>query len=123
VALDELRAAPLGLAVAAAGWMLTWRIEPPTLVYDAQLALVGILAAWCLLVALTAPASRPAPRWLRILDIGICEVAACLLLAEIGLRLVRRTTDTSWLATASTSPAAWVRAHRLAPGATTWASR
>jgi hypothetical protein len=106
------------LPIAVAAWMLTWTIEPPTLVYDAQLAFCGALAAWCLLVAISARAADVRRRGgLRSLDILVCELAAVVLLAEVGLRIVRRTTDSSWLATASTNPAAWVRAHRLAPGA------
>ena len=105
------------LPVVAVAWMLTWRIEPPTLVYDAQLAVCGAIAAWCVLVALSARASAfGRSRAFRMADLVVCELAACLLLTEVALRIVRRTTDTSWLATASTSPAAWVRAHRLAPG-------
>jgi len=105
------------LPVAVVAWTLTWTIEPPTLVYDGHLALCGVLAAWSALVAISARSENLGQRGvLRTLDIVVCELAAVLILAEIGLRIVRRTTDTSWLATASTSPAAMVRAHRLAPG-------
>ncbi len=102
----------------AVAWVLTWRIEPPTLPFDAQLALCAALAAWTALVAISAPWGGVGRRGiLRVLDIGLCEAAAVLFLAEIGLRTVRLATDTSWLATASTDPVAFVRAHRLAPGA------
>jgi hypothetical protein len=112
--------APLAwvLPVVAVAWMLTWTIEPPTLVYDAQLALCGAIAAWCALVLLAAPSVKVGRRgFVRVLDVLACELAAVLILAEVGLRVVRGATDSSWLATASTGPTAWLRAHRLAPGA------
>lgn len=106
------------LPAAVVAWMLTWTIEPPTLVYDAQLALCGALAAWCVLVAISARSPNLGRRGpLRALDILVCELAAVVILAEVGLRIVRGTTDSSWLATASTNPVARVRAQRLAPGA------
>jgi hypothetical protein len=105
------------LPTAAVAWMLTWRIEPPTLVFDAQLGFSGALAVWTALVALSASCTNLTHRGLlRVADIVLCELAAVLILGEIALRMVRRATDSSWLATASTSPAAFVRAHRLAPG-------
>ena len=106
------------LPAVVVAWMLTWRIEPPTLPYDAQLALSGALAAWCALVALSARSANLGRRGLlRTADIVVCELAAVLLLAEVGLRVLRATTDSQWLATASTDPVAFIRAHRLAPGA------
>lgn len=106
------------LPIGAVAWMLTWRIEPPTLPYDAQLALCGALAAWTAIVALSARSGDLGRRGiLRVVDVVACELAAVLFLAELGLRAVRLATDTSWLATAGTDPAAFVRAHRLAPGA------
>jgi hypothetical protein len=106
------------LPAAVLAWMLTWRLEPPTLPYDAQLAFCGALAAWCALVAMSARSENLGRRGiLRAADIVVCELAAVLLLAEIGLRVVRLATDSPWLATANTDPVAFVRAHRLRPGA------
>ncbi len=98
-------------------WCSLWTIDPPVLEYDGTLALAAAAALWTVGTAfLATPSGRSTPRWVRAVDVLVCEVAACALVAEIGLRLVRRATDLPLLATASTTPDAWIRAHRLPPG-------
>lgn len=98
-------------------WVWLWTIDPPMLVYDAQLAISGASALWCAAVAWTAGRSDlPRPRWVRALEIVLLELAACVVLAEIALRLTRSVVEIPLLATSGTDLDAWIRAHRLRPG-------
>src|SRR5262249_52732119 len=56
------------------------------------------------------------PAWARCLHLAGFELATFALLSEIGLRVYRLSADPPILATASTDPGSFVRAHRLAPG-------
>ena len=98
-------------------WASLWTIEPPTLVFDAELAVSVALAAWCALVAWRARRpDLPRSRGARILELAALEIAACLALAEVGLRVARSAFDLPLLATSGTDVDAWLRTHRLAPG-------
>jgi len=98
-------------------WTWLWTIDPPTLVYDAQLAFSGAAAAWCAAVAWsTGRPNHPGARWVRVLEIVVLEFAVCIVLAEIALRVTRSVAETPLLATSSTDLDVWLRAHRLRPG-------
>src|SRR5262245_54217194 len=75
--------------------------------------LLGLLAAWALVLALVwwrTRRSPPLPSTLRLLEIALSNVAFTLLLAELGLRLVAAQTPGALLVSAT------LDAHRLRPG-------
>jgi hypothetical protein len=98
-------------------WAWVWTIDPPTLVYDAELAFAGAAAAWAAAVAWSARRpDRPRPRWLRVVEIVLLEIAVCAVLLEVGLRAARAASGSPLLATSRTDLDAWIRAHRRTPG-------
>ena len=103
--------------VALAAWVWLWTIDPPTLRYDAELALAGAAALWSLGVAIAAfLPGRAAGRGWRFVEIALFEVALCAFAGEIVLRVARAATDSPLLATSGTDLDAWLRAHRMRPG-------
>ncbi|MFN0006499.1 MAG: hypothetical protein ACKVXR_01225 [Planctomycetota bacterium] len=98
-------------------WVWLWTIDPPTLLYDAQLAFSGAAALWCAGVAWSAlRPDRPRARWVRVLEILVLEISVCIVLGEIALRVTRSVAEIPLLATSGTDLDAWLRAHRLRPG-------
>jgi len=106
------------LLIAGLGaWIFVWTVPPPTVVYDAQLALCGAAAAWSIAVVLQARRFDSRwPRALRWLEIGLCQIALIAFAAEAGLRMVRNLRHVPLLATRGTDPEARIRALRLAAG-------
>jgi hypothetical protein len=98
-------------------WACVWTIDPPTLVYDAEVAIAGAAAAWSMLVAWRVRRSDdPRARWGRTAELLLVELSVCVLLAEVGMRTLRSVTRIPILATSSTDVDAWILEHRLPPG-------
>lgn len=114
VAWPSLRWLPIALAAA---WVWLWCLPRPILVFDAQLALSGVGAAWCALVALGAWSSRSGwPRAVLRIELVALGLALSLFASELLLRTWRAFAAPQVLATAGTDVAAWLRAHRRTPG-------
>lgn len=106
------------LLIAGLGaWIRVWSVAPPTVVYDAQLALCGAAAAWSTAVVLLARRPDAAwPRAFRAFDLGLCQLAIIAFAAEAGLRVVRNVRHVPLLATRGTDPEARIRELRLPSG-------